>query len=46
MPVDYRIMQCGFCKEKMSIAGELFCSQDCRNKWKATIRESEYAYGD
>ena len=43
MPIE----TCGLCKEEFSGAsGALFCSTKCLDKWRKSIKESEYSYGD
>ena len=43
MPIEI----CGLCKKEFSGAsGALFCSRECLDKWRETIKESEYSYGD
>ena len=43
MPIEI----CGLCKKEFSGAsGALFCSKECSDKWRESIKESEYSYGD
>ncbi len=43
MPIEI----CSLCKEEFSGAsGALFCSKECLDKWRESIKESEYNYGD
>ena len=44
--IGHRVLRCAFCKKEMFKLEELFCSQECMDKWRKTIKESEYGYGD
>jgi len=42
----HRVLKCALCKKELFKLEELFCSTECLDKWRETIKESEYSYGD